>query len=244
MVLDLIFKLGALCIYPVGLVSLLALATVAAIWFNKRRLSLVLAGSMAVIMWLFSSAPVNYLLMHTLETWYPPLETRPPASAIVITCGSKGRLNLAATLFREGWAPCIVLTGGKIGWIQSFEGTESSNQALILEKDWGIPADKIIVEEKARSTHDNARNLVPVFASHGLRREIILVTSAYHLPRAVQTFRKQGFTVHPAPTDFQVGPKFDAKLYCALPGVVFLKSNTNALHELYGLLAYRVMGWV
>jgi uncharacterized SAM-binding protein YcdF (DUF218 family) len=74
-----------------------------------------------------------------------------------------------------------------------------------------------------------------ILRQHGLRR-ILLVTSAWHLPRAVASFQAQGLDVLPAPTGFR-GPAVDGPL-SFVPQVAALRDSCLGLHEWIGRLYY------
>jgi uncharacterized SAM-binding protein YcdF (DUF218 family) len=254
-------KVLASLFYPVGLSIALALAAAAAAWSRRSRLAVGLAGAAAGLLWFFSIAPVGHLLLRPLESRYAPLAVKPDsASAIVILGGatepnlppretveineSGDRLICGAKRYRDGWAPYIVLTGGKIAWISENLGTEASNSADFLNMFWGISRDSILLEEKAQTTRDHPDFVAAILEDKGLANRIILVTSAAHMIRAVSLFTKKGYTVYPAPADFRAETNPRYSLFHLLPQVGSLKNSTTALHEYYGLLAYKVMGWI
>jgi uncharacterized SAM-binding protein YcdF (DUF218 family) len=67
----------------------------------------------------------------------------------------------------------------------------------------------------------------------------LLVTSAWHMPRALATFRKAGWIVTPYPVDFRTGTETPWTEYSLANGA---KKWQLALHEWVGLLAYRLAG--
>ena len=70
----------------------------------------------------------------------------------------------------------------------------------------------------------------------------LLVTSAYHMPRAVGLFRKAGFAVEPYPVDWRVGSDAADILSFSNVAVDGLGRTDVALREWIGLVAYRVVG--
>lgn len=103
----------------------------------------------------------------------------------------------------------------------------------------GVPTDRILLENRSRNTHENAvfsRQLAGADAAETW----ILVTSAFHMPRAVGTFRKAGWSVLPYPTDFQFDPASSAGF--GLNPMAGLRQLSAASHEWIGLLAYRLSG--
>ena len=99
---------------------------------------------------------------------------------------------------------------------------------------------RVVIEEKSRSTHENA-----VYAKEIVGpapgEKWVLVTSAYHLPRAVAAFRAVGWPVIPYPVDYKIDPDTGLRLnFSLLDG---LSAATLAGKECAGLLGYRLMGW-
>jgi uncharacterized SAM-binding protein YcdF (DUF218 family) len=62
--------------------------------------------------------------------------------------------------------------------------------------------------------------------------------------RSVKIFRKYGFTVFPAPTDFWTEKTAQWNVFSFIPDAGALNGSTVALHEYYGLFAYQIMGWL
>ena len=104
----------------------------------------------------------------------------------------------------------------------------------------GVPVDKMIVDDLSRNTHENAvfsYNLV-----HPDPKETwLLVTSAFHMPRAMASFRKAGWNVVPATTGYLTDGTFPTHLQFELGE--HLTELSWAWHEYYGLLAYWLMGY-
>lgn len=110
------------------------------------------------------------------------------AQVIVVLGGDSvagDRVRRAAWLYREGWAPRVVLIGSAIRFYMS--ETELMQREAISH---GIPADKLLrVAEPVSSTLEEALVLRKVFAEPDIRR-VIVVTSNFHARRARRIFRK------------------------------------------------------
>ena len=102
----------------------------------------------------------------------------------------------------------------------------------------GFPAGRIRLERHSHTTLANARNVRRMLGAHPARA-LYLVTSAYHLPRAVLSFESAGLHVCPLPVDFQAvrGSPWDM----LVPGRGALRKMGLALHEYLGWAYYR---WV
>jgi uncharacterized SAM-binding protein YcdF (DUF218 family) len=108
----------------------------------------------------------------------------------------------------------------------------------------GVPAAAIIEEARSRTTYENA-----VESSRLLRENasVLLVTSAYHLPRAVGLFTKQGLKVTPAPCGFYYGNHpsenwMSLGIFALVPSPDAFDHVSKAIGEMIGMLVYWVMG--
>jgi uncharacterized SAM-binding protein YcdF (DUF218 family) len=144
------------------------------------------------------------------------------------------RVSYAALLFRRHPAP-IVVSGGAL------EGDEAfavSMRRVLIEQ--SIPPEQIWTEDKSTSTFENASFITQLLRARGIGK-IMLVTHAYHMPRAERCFRKQGIEVIPAPCTFTTPPTELADLW---PGWRGLRASERILHEYIGLAWYFVRGYV
>ena len=101
---------------------------------------------------------------------------------------------------KENKAPVLVLTGGKLPW--SVGKPEGEHLRDIAEK-LGVPSDIILLTENVQNTDQEAKAVAKL-----LNKEvpnIILVTSAFHMPRAQKVFEAAGIVVSPFPVDFLSG---------------------------------------
>jgi uncharacterized SAM-binding protein YcdF (DUF218 family) len=228
--------------------------------FKKWRPALALVFLSAGILWFFSSPVVTHVLVRGLESKYDPPQDFPRVPAIVLLggCtrpavaprtvvevnGAGNRILNAARLYKKGYAPVIISTGGKISYLYNFSGSEAQCMASVLRNDCGIDSASIIIEDKAQDTHDHAPNVEKILLERGLAKEIILVTSAMHMYRSVLIFKKRGYVVHPAPADYREDKAFQLNLFTLFPKVEALGESTDVLHEYYGIVAYWIMGWI
>jgi uncharacterized SAM-binding protein YcdF (DUF218 family) len=97
------------------------------------------------------------------------------------------RVNHAADLWRRGFAPVIVCSGGT-------EDTNAATEAEICARtlsEQGIPAEAVILETVSISTEENAIFAAQLMREHGWQ-QVILVSDDYHLLRVDWIFRQQG----------------------------------------------------
>jgi len=100
----------------------------------------------------------------------------------------------------------------------------------------GVPDTRILIEERSRSTWENAQGVAQM--QPPVNRRIVLVTSALHMQRAAYSFRKQGFDVCEFPVNSVYVPPGGIG-YILPQGSALLKSNA-AIHELIGRFLYRL----
>ncbi len=173
------------------------------------RAFLVATGSVVSIMvattiWLGS--------MTHLQTFPPDGQT--PASSpvdaiVVLGAGSYlgdrlnpclvARVEQAAQLYRQGGAPLVIMSGGDDSKDPAINESTTMRAIGIAN---GIPADRILQEDRSTSTYENIVFSREILEEQDLR-SIALVTEVYHNPRALMTARSNlpGITVLTAPTD-------------------------------------------
>jgi uncharacterized SAM-binding protein YcdF (DUF218 family) len=238
---------------PFSIVLLLLLAALITRKWRVRAISAVF------LVLLISSCPfVSDFLLRSLEAQYPdrPIDTYPPADAIVVLGGSvrgsgglhrasrlldpSDRLLVAFRLYRAGKAPWILCSGGNLSLFGEKEHQPEAEVISSLLQEWGVPAGSIRTESGSVNTHENAVRSHDLLARFGVTR-ILLVTSAMHMPRAAATFRKAGFDVIPAPADFKTG--WDRNFLDWLPNAASMIDSERTLREWVGLWTYRFRGW-
>ncbi|GAA4650789.1 YdcF family protein [Kistimonas scapharcae] len=237
---------------PPGLqIVLLILALI--LWGRYRMLSwtfvLIAVGSL----YLLSVRPVADRLVGWLEMQQPTLDTRvfqqqaSPEAIVVLGSGINGytpdydmlpqpsallfqRLRYAARIADQTGLP-ILVSGGAANGIN-----ESAVMSRVLLEDFGVTTRW--QENQSMTTMDNGRLSKAVLSQSNISN-IILVTHALHMPRAAKVFRHQGFKVVTAPTAYlRTVQKYDWR--DCLPMAAELRKSQLALHEMAGLLWYRI----
>ncbi len=103
----------------------------------------------------------------------------------------------------------------------------------------GVPADRIVVTGIVANTADEAREVAHLLAGRQLMApRVLLVTSAFHMPRARQVFEQQGLVVEPFPVDFRFSEGGSTTILDFLPSVGALDQTQTALREFYGRAFY------
>lgn len=105
--------------------------------------------------------------------------------AVVVCCGedASARLNTGAECFRAGCASTLVLTGGHHAPPQVHGAESLAPEALAL----GIAPHALVVETQSLHTAAQAANVMDIAKVNEWKR-MLLVASAYHLPRVMLTF--------------------------------------------------------
>ena len=111
--------------------------------------------------------------------------------------GSVDRIFAGIDLFKENKAPFLILTGGKLPWsVGKPEGEYLRDVAM----KYGIPKKYILLSENVENTDQEAKAVRKILSTDDPK--VILVTSAFHMPRAKKVFEAAGITVIPFPVDF------------------------------------------
>jgi uncharacterized SAM-binding protein YcdF (DUF218 family) len=250
-------------VYPLGLACILIIV---ALLFRRRsrwgQAALILA---LLVLWIGGNRWTAMGLARSLERRYLPPEPLPTAPVIVVlgggteapepprpmteTNGAGDRVLYAAWLYRQGKAPAILVSGGLLDWTDS-QTTPAEDMAALLEM-LGVPSQAIWLQTQSRNTYEDAIYSAQILKEKGIQR-ILLVTSAWHMPRSVRLFQAQGLQVTPAPTDFYVTdadwkrlktPDLRVQLLGLFPSADNLGLTTRMLKEYLGMLVYDLQGY-
>jgi uncharacterized SAM-binding protein YcdF (DUF218 family) len=148
-----------------------------------------------------------------------------------------GRLEAGILLWQQKKADYLVFTGGRIPWAKQAEVEGAISMRAAIAR--GIPAEKILVSREVGNTIDEAYAVASLMRERGWTK-ILLVTSAWHMPRASRLFNKAGVSFLPFPVDFQVNPKTPLTMLDFLPRAGALLQIETALRECYGILFYAI----
>ncbi len=243
-------KLITAFILPPGffIVAMLVAGTV--FFAFKRRLTGIFLVLFGMIMWGLAITPVTDRLLMGLIRDIPYRNTLPAGDVVVLLGGGVDdrlidlsgepgilpesmvdRLVTAARLAARLRIP-IIVSGGKTPGRQVVEADVARRYLLGL----GVPATAIIKESASRDTHENAKNVQKICARRGFTRPI-LITSAYHLKRALWSFNKAGLVCVPFANGLASMPARDYPWEFYLPGS--FDAAARYLHEYIGMAYYR-----
>lgn len=184
-----------------------------------------LVGALAIAQLIaFSLYPVAAALMQPLEDAARAEAAKAPAccyDAIVVLGGSIGpavpplrpdpqlydssdRVWHAARLFHRGVAPRIIVSGGSYA-VAVGDAPAEQTEAMAMRQfliALGVPEDRIVNEARSLNTIENMRETRALVGGG----RVALVTSGYHMPRAIRLARATGLDAEAFPTDWQIMP--------------------------------------
>jgi uncharacterized SAM-binding protein YcdF (DUF218 family) len=202
----------------------------------------------------------GFHLLHSLEGRYPPVapEAAPNAGAIVLLGGAispphpplywadlngaADRILHAARLWRAGKAPIVVSSGGGGPYIGGPQTPSEAMADILVEL--GVSRDAIVLEKQSRNTYENALYSKRLLDERGIR-DVLVVTSAAHMLRALAVFRSLGLNAVPAATDFESGGAIDYEYPAVwIPDAGALVGTGAAMKEYLGIAVYTLRGWI
>lgn len=250
-------KIISVFLVPPGLLIVLILTALILFRKKRRKTAVALLWFVVVLVMVFSSFTGEYLFLRPLEKNFKPVQSEGLAemrkdgekTAIVVLAGDVTRKNESKNKEEIGEATLKRLFGGfKVYQETGFPicvsggmepGAKGQTLAEVMGetlKEIGVSQDKIIYEDKSRTTWENAEYSIKLLESQGFKR-IILVTDAVHMRRSVECFSGRGVEIIPFPSGFLCGTP---RLIDWLPNSGSLNNNLRALHEWEGLIYYRI----
>lgn len=201
---------------------------------NKTKLAKRLACVGLCFYYLLSITPISDGLIYYLEKDYSPpsLKEIEKADQIVVLSGGKN----ADVLRRVEALRLSHLTNHSLDII--IAGTEELNpkkQISEVEKFFvsrGVPKENIIIEDQSRSTRENIENIKKEVAN----KEFLMVTSGYHMKRAMKEAQRQDVQASPAPADVKFQGEYSWKDF--LPNSQNLRKSDLAVYEYLALTYY------
>jgi len=218
---------------------------------GKSRIASWLLCSAAAIGYLGAIVPVGDALLGPLERWHSPLREEQLLSGVgyVVVLGSSyspcderpltsafGEAGLVrivegVRLIKRLDSVHLVVSGGaRPGRVASAAGYAE------LARELGVSDASLIVLDKSLDTGAEARAVVEAIGEE----PFLLVTSAYHMPRAMKLMRRAGARPIPAPTGHHVIRYSDGYWHGFLPSSRGLHKTEHAMHEYLGLVALAV----
>lgn len=237
-------KILPILLLPTGLILGLL------IWgLTTRRKAPIWAALM--LFWLCSTPVLSDRFMAAVEGHGQRLDanTMPSADAIVVLSGmiktapgpdarlewgeASDRFWGGLELYQAGKAPRLIFTGGWVPW-QPDQMPEGEYLRVVAEGQ-GVPLAAITVTEQVSNTAAEAEAVGALIDPDAT---LLLVTSAFHMPRAQGLFERAGFTVIPYPVDFYVNLSRPWSILDFLPSADAFQQTERAWRELIGRAYY------
>jgi uncharacterized SAM-binding protein YcdF (DUF218 family) len=253
-VLNLVLSIGGLIIA----------AAIAGVWLIVRPASRAARASLATVLLAYavtSTYPVPHAIAQSLRANFKPLERSavPAGRTAVVLLGSGSFTqydwanNRASVLDAYGLARAVeaarvfhlinpawvICSGGRVSPDSPDAPLSGTMEDELVRL--GVPAARIIPRDGAGDTHDEAVMTAGVLPSLHVDH-VVVVTSGYHMRRAIGVFRAAGLAPIPAPARDEV-PRPMPWAVRFLPGPRGMREARIVAHELLGLVYYKVRGW-
>lgn len=230
-----------------------------ALFTKKKRRKRRLLRTGILLLWVFSNPLIVNQLLLVWEKPPTPLTAikqtydvgivltgitnaeKKPQDRVYFTKGAD-RITQALLLYREGKIKKIFITGGSFDPKQKLENAESYwlKQFLLIAQ---VPEQDIILETKARNTRENALFSKKILEKKFPNQSFLLITSAFHIRRAVGCFEKVGIAVTPFSVDFYTHDEGLKLPFSLIPSETAFYKWYVLMHEVVGFVVYKVLGY-
>jgi len=245
-------KIAGSLVLPPGIFILLIGIAGLMLMYSRRWRSGIINLVVGLALWSLSTVPVANWLMQGLESEFS-FPANPSGDVIILlgggaitgvpdingqaapTYSSLSRIVAAVRLYQRLERP-IIVTGGRVYADNDVAEATVAKRFLV---ELGVPEDRIIEEDRARDTAQNARLTVAICRQHGFSRPVLL-TAAYHLKRARMSFDAAGMQVTVFPAYFLGSQNAAYAPRHLLPSADALHASVKALHEYLGISYYRL----
>lgn len=236
-------------VFPPGIFIVVLLA-IGIVSFQRHHVLASVILVVTLLLYAASTSVVAYALIRPLEEAYTP--PKHPVGDVLVMLGGgatygtpdvagtgnltgdgANRLLTTAMLYEKTKLPILLTSGPMHG---------ATSQSLIARQQLialGVPAGAIITESNSLNTQQNAQFSRPILAKRGLTHPI-LITSAYHMRRAVLDFKRVGVAVTPYPCGYYANSQEPASYNVLFPSAASLATTELSLHEYLGILAARL----
>lgn len=240
---------------PLTLALIVKILAFAALVAGRRRLAGLLSLLAGTILFVVLFTSIGAWSLQQLEARYPrPTLAAPPACMIVlggafdleVSAGRGGmEMNQAADRFIEAARlgrlypqSRIVISGGDGSFSGNYRGDADLSPAYF--EAMGVEPARIIRETASRNTTENVEETKALLEANNLQG-CLLITSAYHMPRAKALFDQAGLTTVPWPTDYRSSGRVELRLDFTQPSLNAQLASTAA-REWGAIFAARMMG--
>lgn len=249
-------KTAGLLINPL---IILLLLLVPALCLKRRKLKHLFLGLFALAFFVFTNPATTNEIMQWWEVPAVPFgELHQPYDAAIVLSGvtashkapydrvhlNKGadRVMHAVQLYKQGHVKTLILSGGS-GLLEADSVSEADRMRSVMLLA-GVPDTAIVLEARSRNTHENARFTHELLKESNAGQErLLLVTSAFHMRRAMACFAAEGLTIKAFSVDFYSTDRPYTLEHYLLPSPEALQAWNKLLREWLGLLSYKLAGW-
>lgn len=250
-VLFVLSKLAWPFLTPSNVLALLVISGTALLWSRRSRLGRMLIGLAALFVLCAGFLPAGTWLLVMLERRFPQIDPPNHVDGIIVLGGAEETglsLRFGRVVLNDNSERLLALAELQRRYpdaVVVYAGNSPAHESDVAEQalaQMGANTSRIVFERRSRNTRENA-----VYA-HDLvaptRGQVwLLVTSAYHMPRAVAVFRALSWPVIPYPVDPRTTGRFDFEFWLDWDVASRLEATDFAVREYLGLLAYRLFGW-
>ena len=240
---------------PLSLAAIAAILTFLAIITGRRKLAGLFSLLTSVILFLTLFTSLGAWSLQKLEARYPRRDLPPNVACMIVlggafdlevTAGRGGmEMNQAADRFIEAARLARLYPAAKVlvsGGDGSFSGNYRGDAELSVDyfAAMGVDPARIIQEKTSRNTIENVAE-TKVLLDNNSMRDCLLITSAYHMPRATSLFSKAGVATFAWPTDYRASGSVEFRLDFTQPSLNAALTST-AMREWAALLNAYLQG--
>lgn len=153
------------------------------------------------------------------------------------------RILQAVELYKTVKIKKILVSGGE-GTLTPTGYTEADLVKTFLVRNYIVPEADILVDGKSRNTRENAIESKKLLLEKGIRGNVLLITSAVHMPRSLGCFKKAQLEVTPYATDRLYYPRKGNFEYYFIPDFDNFITWNKLFHEWIGWFTYRIAGYI
>ncbi len=242
-------KILLFLIKPIIWVSVLLILALVTKRSKKRKQYLILS---LIFFFFFSNGFIVGKIINSYEAGYPKIKQYDVGIVLggfsglnkrndeIAFSGASDRLFQAIALYKKGIIKQILLSSGSANLID--KEVKEADLALKYLKLIGIPDSAILIENQSRNTIENARYSLALIAKKNPHAKVLVITSAWHIPRAKIIFDRQAKNkIEYYPTNFSRGTEFELGDFI-IPNTAALGTWELLFKEWIGLLVDRIRG--
>lgn len=227
-------KIISAMIMPLSIGLFLALIGLVFLYLNKLKKAKIFLTISILWISILSYSPFANFLIEPLENKYQKLENIPADVKYILLLGGDMEHRAWEVLRLYHQIPnAKIITSGYEGNLNIPEAIRTAN----ILSEIGIPKEDIIIHSKPKDTKEEAIKIKELLEE----TPFFLITSAYHMPRAMALFKQEGLNPIPAPTDFKIK---DSDKVLSTPNGKNLQKTEIAWHEYLGLLWSKLRGQI